>query len=110
MGYVPGLRSEPYPAGMAKRIPANSRLLFQVHYTPIGTKQLDQSKIGFVFVDEEDVKFEVSTLSAYQARNLRIPPNANNYRAEATNRRTIPESKLLSLMDPWCWVTSTIVL
>src|SRR5690606_31619880 len=34
VGYVPGLRVRPYPIGMAKRIPAGSRLVFQVHYTP----------------------------------------------------------------------------
>ena len=36
--YVPGLRPKPFPAGMAKRIPARSILIFQVHYTPNGSK------------------------------------------------------------------------
>jgi peroxiredoxin len=97
VGYVPGLRAEPYPDGMAKRIPANSQLVFQVHYTPIGTEQFDQSKIGFVFADEKDVKYEVTTTSAVQAR-LRIPPRNDNYRVEATNWKALPESKLLSFM------------
>lgn len=97
VGYVPGLRSEPFPEGMAKRIPANSRLVFQVHYTPIGTEQFDQSKIGFVFADEKDVKYEVRTNSAVQGR-LRIPPHDDDYRAEATNWRALPEAKLLSMM------------
>ena len=54
VGYVPGMLSMAYPAGMAKRIPAGSQLLFQVHYTPIGTEQLDQSRLGIVFADNAD--------------------------------------------------------
>ena len=37
--YVPGKRARVFPDGMAKRIPAGSELIFQVHYTPIGTPQ-----------------------------------------------------------------------
>ena len=74
------------------------QLVFQVHYTPIGTEQLDQSKIGFVFADEKDVKYEVKTTSAAQGK-LRIKPGDDNYRAEATNwLGPLPDSKLLSMM------------
>ncbi len=91
--YVPGLRPQPYPAGMAKRIPAGSQLVFQVHYTPIGTEQLDRSMVGFVWADPEEIDREVKTTSAFQ-RRLRIPAHDSNYEAEATTD-TLPEDALL---------------
>src|SRR5690606_20963951 len=74
VAYVPGLRVEPLPEGMAKRIPAGSQLIFQMHYTPIGTSQSDLSKLGLVFAKKEDVKELVVTATASQ-RNFRIPPH-----------------------------------
>lgn len=97
VGYVPGLRVLPYPKGMAKKIPAGSDLIFQVHYTPIGTEQLDQSKIGFVFADPKEVTHEVKTTSA-STPFFRIPAHAENYKVEATTFRALPQAKLLSLM------------
>jgi thiol-disulfide isomerase/thioredoxin len=51
VGYVPGTRAEMMPPGYAKRIKANSELVFQVHYTPNGTPQKDLSKVGFILAD-----------------------------------------------------------
>ncbi len=62
--YVPGLRARPYPEGMAKRVRAGSKLIFQVHYTPIGTQQSDLSSLGLVFADRQDVQHEVRTVAA----------------------------------------------
>ena len=74
-GYVPGLRVQVAADGMAKRIPAGSRLVFQVHYTPTGTPQTDVSKIGLWFVDPDTVTREIKTVSALQTR-IKIPPGA----------------------------------
>ena len=97
VGYVPGLRTLPFPDGMAKRIAAGSELFFQVHYTPIGSVQIDESLIGFQFADEKDVKFEVRTTSAAQ-RYLRIPPGDDNYRVTAMNSRPLDNALLLGFM------------
>ncbi|MCA9300789.1 MAG: hypothetical protein KDA28_17085, partial [Phycisphaerales bacterium] len=43
---VPGEEPTLYPEGMAKRIPAGSRLMMTLHYTPNGVEQADQSVIG----------------------------------------------------------------
>lgn len=83
VGYVPGLRQRPYPPGYAKRIPAGSQFVFQVHYTPIGSEQEDLSRLGLVFADPKEVTHEVKTTSAAQ-RFLRIPPGDDNYRATAS--------------------------
>jgi peroxiredoxin len=96
-GYVPGLRAKPLPAGMAKRIPASSKLVFQVHYTPNGTKQLDQSKIGLWFADEKTIHHEVKTLPC-ATRRLEIPPHDSNYKTEADLR--LPVDALLISMSP----------
>ena len=97
VGYVPGLLPQPYPQGMAKRIPAGSKLIFQVHYTPIGSPQKDQSRIGLVFADPKTITHEVITTSAVQPR-LRIPPGEDNYRAEAYSEKSPLDVQLLSLM------------
>lgn len=94
--YVPGQRVQPYPPGMARRIPAGSRLIFQVHYTPTGSEQLDQSRVGMIFVDPATVQYEVRTASALNS-DLRIPPHEANYRAEAAGPRFPANARLLAL-------------
>jgi peroxiredoxin len=96
--FVPGQRVRPYPAGNARRIAAGSRLVFQVHYTPNGTEQLDQSRVGMTFVDAASVKFAVRTASAVDTE-LRIPPQAANYRVEATSA-PLPKSARLLALNP----------
>jgi peroxiredoxin len=94
--FVPGQRVRPYPAGMARRIAAGSRLVFQVHYTPIGSEQFDQSRVGMLFVDPESVEYEVRTASAVNT-DLRIPPQEANYRVEASSPRVPATARLLAL-------------
>ncbi len=95
-GYVPGSIAQPYPTGAAKRIPAGSQLIFQVHYTPIGTPQTDQSKLGIVFADPAQVTHEVKTTSAVQVR-LNIPPGEANYKVSAMLPEELPECQLLGM-------------
>ena len=94
--FVPGQRVQPYPAGMARRIPAGSRLVFQVHYTPIGSEQFDQSRVGMLFVDPQSVQYEVRTASAVNT-DLEIPPHDGNYRVDASSSRLPTEARLLAL-------------
>ncbi|MEO8269365.1 MAG: EF-hand domain-containing protein, partial [Aureliella sp.] len=96
--FVPGQRVEPYPTGMARKIPAGSQLIFQVHYTPVGSAQLDQTRVGMTFVDPASVDFEVRTASAVNTE-IRIPPNDPDYRLEATSPR-LPEGALLLALNP----------
>ena len=95
-GYVPGVRAWPYPNGMAKFLPAGSTLIFQMHYTPVGSIQEDLSRIGFVFVEPQHVRQEVQTRSAFQPY-LNIPPNEGNH-PEKTRTRLHSSVELLSLM------------
>lgn len=95
-GYVPGMRAEPYPPGMAKKLSANSDLLFQMHYTPIGSVQEDSSKVGFLFADPGNVTYEVRTISAFQPF-IKVPKNVANHQ-ETTSTRIRQPSQLLGLM------------
>lgn len=47
--YVPGNAWERLPEGFGKRLPAGSRLRFQIHYTPNGQATTDQVRIGLKF-------------------------------------------------------------
>ena len=95
-GYVPGTRAEMMPKGYAKRIPANSELIFQVHYTPNGTAQTDLSKVGFILADPEQITHEVKTTSAVSL-NFQIPPGASDHRVTASLPEKLPECELLAM-------------
>ena len=94
-GFAPGTRPLEAPRGWAKLIPAGSKLVFEVHYTPIGIPTKDRSSIGLVLIDESEVTHRMSTTHALNAR-FEIPPHAENHRIEAksTFRR---DAVLLSL-------------
>ncbi len=92
-GYAPGTQPMVYPTGMAKRIPAGSKLVFQLHYTPCGSPQQDMSKIGLLFVDEdEQITHEVATTNT-GTHDFLIPAGAENYRVDAT--KTFPRDTLM---------------
>src|SRR5216683_1665897 len=51
-GTAPGDMPLILPPGMAKKIPAGSELIFQMHYTPNGKAQKDRSSVGIIFAKE----------------------------------------------------------
>ena len=96
--YVPGYRARPWPAGMAKFVPAGSQLVFQLHYTPNGTEQTDLSKLRLVFADPKEVnRLVFSTAVEIDHANLLIPANASNHRSEATATVPFEDGQLLSV-------------
>jgi len=80
--YVPGQRTQTMPPGRARRIPAGSKLVFQMHYTPNGKEQPDITKIGLIFLPESEVTHEVFTLVGID-QDFEIPPNASGHVVEA---------------------------
>lgn len=92
---APGSPAMTLPPGYAKKIPAGSKLVFQIHYTPDGTATTDLSSIGLKFLDPEAVTHQVMTLKAFN-RKFVIPPNKDNKRVTARFRFE-RESELLSL-------------
>ncbi len=73
------------PTGYAKLVPAGSKLLFQMHYTPNGTAQTDISSVGFKFIDRAQVKRVVGTREIANTK-FRIPPGADNHEVKAEFR------------------------
>lgn len=60
--YVPGQRMPPPEPHRARRIPAGSKIVFQMHYTPTGKVEQDLSKIGLTFANADEVKEELLTI------------------------------------------------
>lgn len=94
--FVPGARVQPFPQGMAKRIPAGAKLYFQMHYTPVGKPQEDTTSIGLVFARQEDVTHVVMTASA-STKRVAIPPRAENHKTDATTGSMGVDVLLLSM-------------
>lgn len=95
-GFVPGTRFTTAPEGHAIRIPAGSHLLFQMHYVPTGEPQTDQSSLGLVFCDPQEVTHELLVGSALQV-DLRIPPGDPNHLVRAKSPVFPPDATLLSM-------------
>ena len=85
-----------FPPGMARFLPAGAKLTFQAHYTPIGSVQQDQSKIGLVFADPDDVTHRVISSSAIN-KKFEIPPHAASHPVEAKSRIIPWDSRLMSM-------------
>jgi peroxiredoxin/mono/diheme cytochrome c family protein len=81
-GYAPGDMPSIYPEGAAKRIPAGSDLLFQIHYTPTGKVLTDRSKVAMIFA-KSPVKNRAFTHGIAQPR-FQIPPGADNHAVAST--------------------------
>jgi len=67
--------------GTAKRIPAGSTLIFQVHYTTNGTAGVDRSKLGLIFAKEPPTR-EIRT-GVIANPLFAIPAGAANHEVEA---------------------------
>ncbi len=95
--YVPGQRSVTLPPGAARLVPAGSKLVFQMHYTPTGTEQQDLTKIGLLFGRDEDVTHEVFTIVAID-QDFEIPPHAAHHSVSATVAWLPPSGQLYAII------------
>jgi peroxiredoxin len=81
-GFAPGAPPSLWPEGYARFVPAGSKIVFQMHYTPNGSEQTDQSEVGLVLAKESErpreVKFQIAVNS-----DFRIPAGAANYEIPA---------------------------
>ncbi len=93
----PGIPALITPDGYARRIPAGSKLVFQMHYTPNGTEQIDQSEAGLVFADPATVKKEMQIGAVIQFQFL-IPPGIADFRVDGEDK--IEHDMLLYALIP----------
>jgi hypothetical protein len=80
--YDPGTEPADYRLYYAaKRIPAGSDLVIQVHYTPNGTATLDQTRIGFAIAKEKPARQFVTLVptALRDAPHFHIPPGDPNW-------------------------------
>src|SRR5262245_56703635 len=70
-----------HAAGTAKRIPAGSTLVFQIHYTTNGTPGKDRSKVGFIFSKQPPDREVRTGIIANPA--FAIPPGEPHHLVEA---------------------------
>ncbi len=76
--YVPGQRIYELPSGRARKVPAGSKFVFQMHYTPNGTETADVTQLGLLFGNPEEVTHEVFTWMALD-QEFEIPPGEENF-------------------------------
>ncbi len=94
-GYAPGDMPSVYPDGIAKKIPAGSDILFQIHYTPNGKVRTDRSKLGLIFA-KGPVEHEAHTLGIANERFTIRPGDGNS---EVMSSHTLKKDvQLLSFM------------
>lgn len=94
--YTPGTRGIRFPDGMAKKIPAGSDLVLQVHYQSKKTAAQDQISVGLSMATENPKK---RLLTLQMGRDdLRIPPNSADYKASVSG--TLPRDAILVSLTP----------
>lgn len=96
-GYVPGQRSFALPPGRARRVPAGSKLVFQMHYTPNGIEQADITQVGINLVPPSEVTHEVFTLMGID-QEFEIPPFASDFPVHGVVERFPPQAELLAIV------------
>lgn len=81
-GWAPGQRALEMPENVAFRLPANSRVVMQVHYHPHGAETSpDRTAYGVYFSDAPEPK-EMRILPIVN-QSFTIPPHDPNYRVDA---------------------------
>lgn len=72
--YVPGNGAQTYPEGFARKLPAGSKVSFQIHYTPSGIAKKERLRMGLVFAKEQP-EYEVRTVGVANM-GISIPAHA----------------------------------
>jgi peroxiredoxin len=96
VGFAPGIPPVRMPEGMAMFVPAGSKLLFQMHYTPNGSPQQDRSSLGIVFADPKEIRHKVDSFGAANV-TLDLPPGEADVTVKSEHRFSRPVT-LLSMM------------
>jgi hypothetical protein len=97
-GYAPGMQAQRFDIDhSAKRIPAGSDIVFQIHYTPGGTSgTVDRTRIALSLAKSPPLKEFYSATA--MASHWEIPPGDPNYEAQA--RLTFGEPVELVFIQP----------
>ena len=96
--FNPGIGAQNFEFGdSAKFVPRGSDLVFEIHYTAVGTPQVDRTSAGFVFAQGPH-STRYFTSYGPTARNLVIPAASNN--AEVVSESTVTTDMKLVYAQP----------
>ena len=98
-GYAPGAIPLKTPDGVAIKVKAGSKLLFEMHYTPDGYAQKDQSSVGICFAKEPSkIKRELKGGAAsFPPRQLIIEKNDPDQQRVQDSKKTTRNVALVSM-------------
>jgi len=82
VGFAPGEDPTVFAPGFARKVPAGSNLVFQVHYTPNGTAVKDVTTVGLIYA-KEPIKHTVITRPVLQTA-FEIPAGDPNYEVKSS--------------------------
>jgi len=89
-GFAPGTGNTVYPAGTAKRLPAGSTLMFQMHYSAfrgsLKEKVTDRTSIGLIFAKQPPDKMVITSAAA----NILFKIPAGDANHEVVACQTVP--------------------
>ncbi len=94
--YAPGMPPQVLAPGKARRVPAGSDIVLQMHYTANGKEQTDASKIGILFAKQPPQE-QVLTL-AVQNNRFEIPAHEANHEVKA--ELVLQQDSTLSALMP----------
>ena len=80
--YVPGdiYNAKHYPPEQAVRIPKNSDLIFEIHYTPNHREEVfDQSRVGFIWAEKPPREEVFTKVFRKPIGRFRIPPHTSHH-------------------------------
>ena len=95
-GITPNMPGETYDPGVARRLPANSEIILQMHYTTNGAPTSDRTSIGVIYAKEPPKK----ALGGGMIMNVAfsIPPGADNH--EVKGSQTLAQDTVLTRLMP----------
>ena len=98
-GWAPGARPLELPDGVAFKLPANSRIVLQVHYHPHDSAPLpDKTEIGVYYAKKPPTK--LMRIVPLINQNFTIPPGDANYRVTASLGIPLPVPVHLWMIAP----------
>ena len=97
-GLVPGRLYGEFEEGVARKIPAGTDIVLQMHYTTIGQAVTDQTEIGVVLAKEPPAKLRAEGGGSIPNTTFAIPPGDPNY--EVTGKLTFDRDTYLSSLYP----------
>jgi hypothetical protein len=95
-GITPNTPGVTFDEGVARKLPANSDIILQMHYTTMGKATTDRTSIAVIYAKEPPKKVLGGGMIAQLS--FAIPPGAESHEVKA--RRTMTEDTLLTSMMP----------